>query len=672
MLQYPSQQIVNNPLSYFSRPRQSHMSTSPERSRQEQPEISTYRAQSLRNQRTNSLPYVSAPSSRQPSPPRVTDSPVSMVGNDTEHFPDFDSANDPHNQPKTMSDEEEDTKKEPEPAAAAAAEPSSNTVESPTEDKPKEATVPESPKKEKEKHKRFTIHAALFGSDKRSPDAEEKKLKKARRRTLSLPKVEKPVESDEKEMTPAPATGEGDANGAVGESEEIEAHPAIRPLSLVIPAEEKGKERAIDIASAPVYTRCACCGKVKRPHGFNSELSPVLENENLRTNFSFEVDRTTATSSRRRSSDASRTKFTPIIPMVVGENETRQASVEPWHGIPDSSNEHKHPQGEEEIVAQSSPVRQPLRQNMSPARMKRNSAPPRFVRFASLHGRRDGDTGPIAEEDENSDREPGENEPLMNGQSDLHDSGVQTHDFGSMLGALGAGEDAIPDETLPEVSSASRAVIDPLLPGPAKTVEFTEQPHSYTHRSNVASISSAYQTPVRGPTPETGYHTPSSDPSKLISSASSIDHQPSLSPYTHIPSSTSQSPQQASEPTAPITILHPASSADPDSAFASSSWQKELTASFLAADNRGPPMDLNLNLSLPAEIRPKFSFESMRSANMRAEAGIGTDAANGASPARNKGKGRALDDVAEVKEKITGKRKSLGVGWLGGSVAVKA
>ena len=108
MLQRPSPTIVTNPLSVFSRPRQSMVtSSSPERGRRDSQELNTYRTHSLRNGRANSLPNVSAPSSRPISPPRVTDSPVSMAQDDTENLLLLDPADDPHNQPKLQSDEEE-------------------------------------------------------------------------------------------------------------------------------------------------------------------------------------------------------------------------------------------------------------------------------------------------------------------------------------------------------------------------------------------------------------------------------------------------------------------------------------------------------------------------------------------------------------------------------------
>ncbi|KAJ9610786.1 hypothetical protein H2200_005563 [Cladophialophora chaetospira] len=466
MLQYPSQQIVNNPLSYFSRPRQSQVSTSPERSRHEAGEVSIYRAQSLRNTRANSLPYVSAPSSRQPSPPRVTDSPVSMI-DDTEKFPVFNPDDDPHNQPKIQSDEE-DALKEPVKEAVDSEPPKSTLVAPVVPPQPSqeaeqgtEVTVPDSPRKEKDK-RRFTLHAALFGGDKAKTENPEKKLKKARRRSMPTATPDDVAVSGANQEPSDTVPDEAENDGATAGEGDFTAHPAIRPLSLIIPGDINGKER--EITSAPVYGRCACCGKIKRPHAFNSELSPVLENENLRTNFSFEIERTSG-SSGRRSSDASRSKYIPIIPMQVGENETRQASIQPWDGPSEPPSEEKPQERADDMeIAVSSPVRQPIRQKIaSPVRMKRNSVPPRFTRFGSLHGQRHGGTGPIEEEDEDLEHEHDEIQPLMSDQGGMRDSTIQTMDFATMSG------DAAPDEQmatsqppLEEISSAERAFIEPI------------------------------------------------------------------------------------------------------------------------------------------------------------------------------------------------------------------
>ncbi|KEF60811.1 uncharacterized protein A1O9_02373, partial [Exophiala aquamarina CBS 119918] len=386
MLQRPSPTIVANPLSNFSRPRQSMFSSSPERCRHDSQDMPYERTHSFQNSRANSLPNVSAPSSRPASPPRVSDSPVSMLADDTERFPAFDP-DDPHNQPKDLSEDEEIQARDM--TQQFNTDQSSNQpVERPASpvSKPREVEQAESPKKDK--GKKFTIGTAFFGGDKSSlgenTDKAAAKLKKTRRRTLSFTK------GGEVEQTPSnPDEGHAVDGGAL-ENDDYSTHPAIRPLSLEIPSEDKGKGK--EIQSAPVYARCACCGKIKKPSAFTNELSPVLENENLRTNFSFEIDRT-SDSTGRRSSDASRGKFIPIIPMAVSATETRQASIEPYTNPTMSSPVKNSPKNNNQKSSLTT----------SPRNRQKYLDPPKFVRFASLHGRRNTDPTIIAEEDEYSD-----------------------------------------------------------------------------------------------------------------------------------------------------------------------------------------------------------------------------------------------------------------------------
>lgn len=379
-------------------------SSSPERCRHDSGDMPYERTGSFQNSRANSMPNVSAPSSRPTSPPRVSDSPVSMLADDTEKFPAFDP-DDPHNQPKDLSEDEEIQQNERDFTTTPQFDnqPSEKPVEqlASSDPQPREVSPPASPKKEK--GKRFTISTALFGGGDKGAangDNAEKagKLKKARRRTLSFTKGGEPEHAPPNSDATGPPAEANSVDGAALENGDYTPHPAIRPLSLVIPSEDKGKGK--EIQSAPVYSRCACCGKVKRPPGFTNELSPVLENENLRTNFSFEIERT-SDSSGRRSSDASRGKFVPIIPMVVSATETRQASIEPYTSpTSPASNNHKSSM------------------SSSPRRPKKHFDPPKFVRFASLHGRRNIDSTIIAEEDENYEGANGEVQPLMNGHAE--------------------------------------------------------------------------------------------------------------------------------------------------------------------------------------------------------------------------------------------------------------
>lgn len=581
-----------------------------------------------------------------------------MIADDTDKFPVLDPADDPHNQPRTPSDEEDGQRQLefPQPETQPNP-PTTSTIE-----KPAELDASESPKKEKEKQKRFTIHAALFG-DKSSHENADKKLKKMRRRTMSSSKVEE--QSNPKEHVAPPVPPSEEANIDVPTSapnEDVSDHPAVRPLSLIVPDESKGKER--EISSAPVYSRCSCCGRLKRPHGFNSDLSPVLENEHLRANLSFEMDRT-AGSSGRRSSDASREKFIPIIPMQVGENDTRQASVEPYYHARSETPIEQHPRTDymEMEIATSSPVRQPLRQkNSSPIRTQRLSAPPRFVRFASLHGRRDGNTGPIVEEDEEGEHETDEHHALMM----EHDGSDQVFDPTTMSGAVIAEDETAIGHAVPEVSSASRAFIEPVT--------------NFDNISNAKSGSDIFYTPAREASPSTTDRNPLSVVQQHPLPEPSVG-QPSFLPAPEIEDSnlkpvSAVEPPVSSAPTTKVTIISPLSVVTPNSLAPahdvsltkSSSWERELTATFLGSSSGSNGATSSVrNGGVDLSLRPKFSFESMRSTIDVAAA------ANAAASAKDngKGKGKAREVVAGDK-KATGKRRSLGPSWLGGASAVKA
>ncbi|EXJ57550.1 hypothetical protein A1O7_07898 [Cladophialophora yegresii CBS 114405] len=654
MLQYPSHQIVNNPLSYFSRPRQSQVSTSPELAKRGSGDHSIGRAQSLQNTRTDSLPNVSAPSSRQPSPPRLTDSPVSIIADGTHKFPAFDTADDPHNQPK-MQNGEQDAQVEPEPAVVDSL---PNVTLAVSDPEPKDDPAPESPKKEKDKQRRFTIHAALFGGDKLNHESPEKKLKKLRRRTLSLPQDEVPAEPSKPESVQTVPSAETPAGGATDENGGFSAHPVVRPLSLVIPDAPKGKEK--EITSAPVYGRCSCCGRLKRPHGFNSELSPVLENENLRTNFSFEIERTSG-SSARRSSDASRDRFIPIIPMQVGQDETRQARIEPYNAPSESQPEHPQHTGEMEMeIAASSPVRQPLRQkNASPIKLKRNSVPPGFVRFASLHGKRNGDTGPIFEEDEEGEKEVDENQPLMTEHADMEDSTIQTRDFATV-----ANRTAVDRPDLP-VSSAARAIVESLPSVNDMQLMTTGLMDALWHENTLAvGHSDKFAIPAQAKALADENQRPRQDVSQSVHWASTVDQPlaerlPLVSHESAVLEKEGRTPVCITEgptsttTTTTVTIITPTSATTTTTTAAATSvatpWEQELSAS-LGGTNA---VDLSLRPKFGStnatglSLRPKFSFESMRSAIDVAE--------------REREKEKGKDPVG----KVTGKRKSALPGRMG-------
>lgn len=430
-----------------------------------------------------------------------------MIADNAEKSSVFDPAEDPHNQPKIHSDDE-DAHIETKPTNVDV-----EPIEAPSSpaEKPKQIDQQESPKKEKEKQKRFTISSVLFGGDKGRDGSNENKLKKARRRTLSITKSQDTKPPPDETPT-IEADHEHKVDGATIENSDITTHPAVRPLSLIIPSEFKGKET--EIHSAPVYARCDCCGKLKRPPGYGSELSPVMENEHLRTNFSFEIERTSTTS--QRSSNASRDKFIPIIPMEIGEGETRQATIEPYTGsstpapaeavAPSTSQSSPVPhKTSETYIAQSTPVRQSKQHaNSSPRRPKRNSDPPKFVRFASLHGRRHPDATVIAEEDE---AEVNETQPLMSDQTNTDLAGVNTHDFATVVDDANNHEPVLEnrvDKAAEHQTILDREIDRPVVGGSQhnQVLLTIEAADNVPHRlSNAGSGSEAFYTPARGTTP---------------------------------------------------------------------------------------------------------------------------------------------------------------------------
>ena len=566
----------------------------------------------------------------------MTDSPVSMV-EEPARFPVLDPEDDPHNQPKFQPVEEtattlESTENQPEHGQA---------MEQP---KPVDAADFAKKEKEKDKQKRYTIHAALFG-DKGNHGTEEKKLKKARRRTLSLTKNDEPQKL-EHECEAAEASAEAKSDGTTDGTDSFTAHPAVRPFSLIVPDGSEGKEK--EVLSAPVYGRCSCCGRMRKPPGFSRELSPVMENENLRTNFSFEVERTTGPSGTR-SSDASRNKFTPIIPMEVALNETRQASIEPYYAEETQEHQRETPSSVIEEIAQCNPVRQPLAQMAtSPIRNKRHSGPPRFVRFASLHGKRNSDTDAIAEAVEEDEVEVDGNTPLRDQRHDLSNHGAQMQEFGTMSEEAAVEDKAARRQLVMETSSASRVVFEP---APAMTV------HAHNPASERSSMDT-FHTPAGGTTPASEQQTFPPTQSHFTVSRT---HQPQpvlepsffrrvtapAPPQTYEPSPVSSN----GSPTTAILSTSPNTSISPSSAF-----EQELSASFLSPTDR---VDFSL--------RPKFSFESARSAMNAVERVIGHEEGNG------NGKEKSGKDISKDvgKDRPTGKRKSMGRDWLVG-MTVKA
>lgn len=402
-LQRPSQQIVSNPLSQFSRPRQSTLTTSPTRSRSDSrgndesigvPSIIDHRqlaAEALTSQGP----------SRGESPVRASDSPVSfqdrkMPGLIRIRSKEQVNATDPGT--KTLSD---------------------NTAQS------EHANPGNADPSEAGKHKSW--RKTLTGGFEKDPTPLKKET---RRRTLMAPtngycihainyadvKAGNAPEMRDslKDELPSSKTSifrdednPSDADTLYGQ------HPAVRPFSLdgkgdasndgpaSIP---KGKQRE-DLtpdaetdsisakSSVPSYSRCTCCGRVQKQGGFDSELSPVLENENLRTNFNFEAVNTGLNPPRRSSSirDGPR-KYTPIIPMEVG-NTTKQARIQPVPSRPASTISAPLVTAAKRTGVTVTKQGDVIGPGSTPlAIMPRKRTDPRLSRFGSLHARIDDKT----------------------------------------------------------------------------------------------------------------------------------------------------------------------------------------------------------------------------------------------------------------------------------------
>lgn len=428
MLQRPQQEIVTNPLSMFSRPRQSQLlaATSPDKFQRDFLELDPHQAEAM----LDSTPDAPTISSRAPSPPRMTDSPVSAdEAEDTKQGsqlgtlqagPSSDSA-DP-SRPVPVGEERSKSDETIKPAAAnqvqtqpewkTAAKPESSQDVMPEQQQPKETTQP-SPsvlfddaskedsaieKKPRNARKRFTFHHAF---DKKEHEKGAASDRKSRRNTLSFTKSPEQSPNPVQQPLETATSREPSSNDQEDDDDpdSIPSHPGVRPPSIrsrsssVDPKPKTSSLPPLN-TSGPTYGRCACCGKIKRPHGYGTELSPVMENEHLRTNFSLEAE--------RRSTEARR--YTPIIPIEVkdkddaGSIRTVQATIEPYSGAPsvktshnsdgtNHSNRSSVSVGSNQTVMQSS-VGNSESSPTSRATDKVKAEEPRIVRFSSLHGSR--------------------------------------------------------------------------------------------------------------------------------------------------------------------------------------------------------------------------------------------------------------------------------------------
>lgn len=399
MLQYPSQQIVSNPLSQFSRPRQSTMtsSTSPSKPGSEhQPNENVTNLLNIRD-RAQSLPATDHAVTRDHSPIRPSDSPVSMEHGEA---------------PRKTNQTQHDPRQE-----IPVVQLTPRMDDTARQDDRNEPSVKQ----------KLSWRRTLTGSSEPDPDVARLR-KEFKRRTLLSPKngyclhaihyddtkagSPPQLRDSLRDQLPSAHTSvfkEDEAKQA-DQDTEYGQHPAVRPLghhiqrstpndsdSSLPSSNKKGKEKEIDTAdsdtsslasSVPSYSRCSCCGRVQKPGGFESELSPVMENENLRANFSMEVERM-STNHRRRSSSLNadgQRRYIPIIPMEVG-NEMKQARIEPARES-QTQRPMAHPASTQPALLGVA-VNKPgdiIGPGSTPlAIMPRRKVDPRIVRFASLH-----------------------------------------------------------------------------------------------------------------------------------------------------------------------------------------------------------------------------------------------------------------------------------------------
>lgn len=258
---------------------------------------------------------------------------------------------------------------------------------------------------------------ALTGSSEPGDDVVALR-KEYRRRTLMLPASQKSclhaIHYDDTRPGPPPSMKDslkddlpstktsvfrGASSHKPQPSGEFDQHPAVRPLvddaddvmdeTASTASHDKGKLQVAggptdvedDDNAVPTYGRCSCCGRVQRP-GDPNEFDPVIENENLRTNFNLEATRDSMDFRRQSTSHGSvRARYTPIIPMEVGRK-IRQARIEP-------------PPSKRMSTAQPPPVPAVVIKNKAGdviashstplAIMPRTRMDPRLVRFGSLN-----------------------------------------------------------------------------------------------------------------------------------------------------------------------------------------------------------------------------------------------------------------------------------------------
>lgn len=446
MLQRPQQEIVTHPLSMFSRPRQSQLqaSTSPDKFKRDFAEMDVYQADALLSaspEESNVSPSVTpakgaespvsieeAPKAPVPTSPRIAAGlptngnvaekrqPVSKPTTDAAQYTRPKEAVPLQKPAATL--EKQIKRQEPVIECAPPTAPASHTAEArpevpaslptseptvaasadrtasllPQQETPVESAVQDTKAAEKKK-KRFTFN--MF--DKKTTEDKDIAGKKQRRRTLSFTK------SPDIATGPIPAAKPDEPSVSHDATEAPIPHPAVRPLGDEVEGEAgpstapRSKPTDLPPLSVPTehtYGRCACCGRIRKPHGQGNELSPVLENENIRMNFEIE--------SKRASLDQNR-KHVAIMPMAIpdkddtGSIRTVQASIEPRSAstdttTPRTSTDTRHANASMVSVstAQTTPTDATAGERASIIRkMKRHTiSESGIVRFGSLHGKR--------------------------------------------------------------------------------------------------------------------------------------------------------------------------------------------------------------------------------------------------------------------------------------------
>ncbi|RMZ82669.1 hypothetical protein DV738_g1596, partial [Chaetothyriales sp. CBS 135597] len=365
MLRRPSLDIVNNPLSMFSRPRQAIVNPAPD-PRRSSPDLDPFEAQTMLDRLEAEEREAAGHEAEQPQLSRTV-SPVSTEEAKTPEADRFSFVEIARGLEAASQEHvaESQIKSIGYPVVQAAQPPVSQPQQRQAE--------------KKSRRRRFSFHSVF--SDKESASAAVDKT--SHRRTVAFIEQTEMI-TDPGDCRPDTVVSEKQASSP---DSEMVTHLPSRPhsiassdnfperssvpsnghVNLFAPTTRKAKALtplAIPKAPAAYGQQCKCCGKLKRPVTFSAELSPVPENENLRTNFGSDIERS------RASLDAMTSKrYTPVIPMeeLYDNAETVQAGGE--QPVKRDVND--------DIIME---MRQPRPKSW------RGNDEARLVRFASLHG----------------------------------------------------------------------------------------------------------------------------------------------------------------------------------------------------------------------------------------------------------------------------------------------